>query len=221
MKSPAPHPFPTPNTHNSKARGPTTAKYRRISRIPVTGQATATPRGCGGPRCGQQETWQGVGGGDSARTTSVGCAGVGGGGWCLNRNNTNIRPHGPRLHLLERTCAKSRRRAVVSTPAVSIGVCGIIWPPRGVEQKRDARPVAASWWCGFVPGRRDMCTGRPESRGGGPSSPGSLRAPVEVGYGSASLQDPVRGAANPAFVDSGGSTPVGPVGGLVPTGYVL
>ena len=121
LKSPPP---PTPNTHNSKARGPTTAKYRRISRIPVTGQATATLRGCGGPRCGRQETWQGVGGGDSARTTSVGCAGVGGGGWCLNRNNTNIRPHGPRLHLRERTCAKSRRRVVVSTPAVSIGVCG-------------------------------------------------------------------------------------------------
>ena len=72
-----------------------------------------------------------------------------------------------------------------------------------------------------MPGRRDMCIGRTESRGGGPSSPGSLRAPVEVGYGSASLQDPVRGAGNPAFVDSGGSTPVGPVRGLVPTGYVL
>ena len=115
---------PTPETYNSRTRGPTTAKDRRISRIPVTGQAIATPRGGGGPRCGQRETWQGVGGGDSARTTSVRCAGVGGGGWCQTHNNTNDRPHGPRLYLLERTCAKCRRRAVVSTSVVAIGVCG-------------------------------------------------------------------------------------------------
>ena len=50
-----------------------------------------------------------------------------------------------------------------------------------------------------MPGRRDMRVGRPESRGCGPNSPGFLRAPVEVGCGSASSAGSRRGGGKPSI----------------------
>ena len=68
------------------------------------------------------------------------------------------------IHWSERTHAKCRRRAVVSTSVVAIGVCGCKYGHlEAPKEKRDLRPVAASRWFVFVPGRHGMCAGRPES----------------------------------------------------------